>query len=284
METREHKIVVGYDGSEDAELALAWATRLAAGRSATVHVVNALPAPPWELAYTTEDQRRQRAAAAALLTDAVERLATDGVAVTSEIARPPAAAALVAAAEDGAMVVVGSRGHGRLAELMVGSVSQHTARHANGPVVVVRQQLDPGARRVVLGLDWSSDCDAAIGFAFDMAASTDSPLWAIHAFTKEDAPYARSPYQRDRSIAEQTAAQERLIAEATHPWQEKFPEVQLVTEAVPLPARTVLRDASEHSALLVVGARGSGALSRLGLGSVAESMLHHARCPVALVH
>lgn len=284
METRERKIVVGYDGSEDAELALTWAARLAAGRNATVHLVNALPAPPWEFAYTTEDQRRQRDAAATLLADASGRIGTDGVAVTSEIARPPAAAALVAAAEENEMIVVGSRGHGRLTELMVGSVSQHTARHARCPVVVVRQPLDPRARRVVLGLDWSSDSDASIGFAFDIAAATGAPLWAVHAWTRHDDPHARSPHLRALSIAEQTAAQERIISEMTQPWRDKFPEVELVEEAVPLPARNVLCRASEHAALLVLGARGRGALSRLGLGSVSESMLHHSRCPVAVVH
>lgn len=283
MDVREHKIVVGYDGSDDSELALSWAIRTAKGSRAAIEVVNVLPAAPWELVYTTADAATQRETAANLLKKAARRVERTGVPVNSEIRRAPAAEALIDAAEDADMIVVGSRGHGRFAEVMIGSVSQHAARHALCPVVVVRPPADMRARRVVVGLDWSSESGKAVGFAFEIAAQHKAPLVAVHAFRSEREPQQVGRLNRARGIAEQTAAHERLLNEMTAPWQEKFPDVELTTEAIPVGARQLLRDISSRSALLVLGARGSGAFAALRLGSVADSMLHHARCPVAIV-
>jgi nucleotide-binding universal stress UspA family protein len=282
MDVREHKIVVGYDGSDDSELALSWAIRTAKGSRAAIEVVNALPAPPWELAYTTEDAVTQRDKASKLVAAATRRVEASGIPVNTEIARAPAAEALIAAADDADMIVVGSRGHARLVELMIGSVSQHAARHARCPVVVVRPPADQRADRVVVGLDWSSESGKAVGFAFEIAAQHQAPLVAVHAFRSEgERPVG--PHNRARGIAEQTAAHERLLTEMTAAWQEKFPDVELTKEAIPVGARQLLRDFSTRSALLVLGARGSGAFAALRLGSVADSMLHHARCSVAIV-
>jgi nucleotide-binding universal stress UspA family protein len=50
------------------------------------------------------------------------------------------------------------------------------------------------------------------------------------------------------------------------------------------PAATILKEAEAHDGnLIVVGARGLGALKRTALGSVSESVLRHARCPVLVV-
>jgi nucleotide-binding universal stress UspA family protein len=54
-------------------------------------------------------------------------------------------------------------------------------------------------------------------------------------------------------------------------------------EAIPVHPARVLADASEHAALIVVGSRGHGEFAGLLLGSVSQSVLHHARCPVAIV-
>lgn len=283
MDAGDRKIVVGYDGSEDAELALSWAIRTARGERAGIEVVHALPAGPWELAYTTVDVATQRNRAAELLAQAARRIEGSGVPVRTEIASAPAAGALIEAAEDAVMIVVGSRGHSRFSELMIGSVSQHTARHARCPVVVVRPPADPRAERVVVGVDWSPESAKAVGFAFDMAAQHQAPLVAVHAFRSELPPRAGGRHNHARSVAELSAGQERLLTDTTEAWREKYPDVSLTKEAIPVGARQVLRDMSSRAALLVLGARGSGAFSGMRLGSVVDAMLHHARCPVAIV-
>ena len=76
----------------------------------------------------------------ARLTEAVQAEAPVGAsaAVTTEVVPGHAGAVLVEASRRAALLVVGSRGRGRLAEALLGSVSEHCVRHAACPVVVVR--------------------------------------------------------------------------------------------------------------------------------------------------
>jgi nucleotide-binding universal stress UspA family protein len=70
--------------------------------------------------------------------EAAYAAAPDGVGVTGEAIRRAAGPALVSAAESSSLLVVGSRGRGGFASLLLGSVSQYCATHARGVVVVVR--------------------------------------------------------------------------------------------------------------------------------------------------
>jgi nucleotide-binding universal stress UspA family protein len=139
------RIVVGFDGSDHARAALRWAADHARATKAELHVVHAwhpayVGAGPFGLA--TGGLEGARDAAGARLDGAMEWLRS------LELARPPvaslveggAAAALIEKAADAELVVVGARGLGGFAGLVLGSVSDQVSRHAPCPVVVV-----PGA-------------------------------------------------------------------------------------------------------------------------------------------
>ncbi|MGL5825999.1 MAG: universal stress protein, partial [Nocardioides sp.] len=64
---------------------------------------------------------------------------------------------------------------------------------------------------------------------------------------------------------------------------EKFPDVDLVTESIPVAAGRALADASLTASLVAVGSRGRGAFPGLMLGSVSQYVLGRAHCPVAIV-
>jgi nucleotide-binding universal stress UspA family protein len=83
--------------------------------------------------------------------------------------------------------------------------------------------------------------------------------------------------------AERIASGERLLERALAPWVEKYPDVEVTREAIPVAPARALADASEHAAMVVVGTRGRGGFAGLLLGSVRRSVLHHARCPVLVV-
>jgi nucleotide-binding universal stress UspA family protein len=219
-----------------------------------------------------------------LLAEAHARVESSGAPLTFEIVDAPSAPALLAAGEHALMVVVGSRGHGAVSGLLLGSVSQHVSRHASCPVVVVRERADARARRVVVGIDGSPGGNKAVGFAFDAASRNHAPLVAIHAWHDRAASAVVGPaYAAMANVGERIAAGERLIAEALAGWAEKYPDVTVTREAIPTHPARVLADASEHAALVVVGSRGRGEFTGLLLGSVSQAALHHARCPVAVV-
>ena len=109
--------------------------------------------------------------------------------VYADLATGPAAQVLCERSRAAEMVVIGSRGHGELPGLRLGSVSWQVAGHASGPVVVVRGAWRPANRvpgPVVLGADGSLAGQAAITFAFEEAALRDVPLVTVCALT--DAP------------------------------------------------------------------------------------------------
>lgn len=134
------RVIVGVDGSEASLAALRWAADEAASRGTSLHVVHA-----WQVPYVGVipfagaggEVGTVERAAQETLDAAVRGVATTAV-VTSELVLGSAAYALLDRATYTDMIVVGSRGLGGFMGLLLGSVSQHLARHASGTVVVVR--------------------------------------------------------------------------------------------------------------------------------------------------
>ena len=109
--------------------------------------------------------------------------APDVSGVHSRTPRRRPAAALVQEAETSELLVVGSRGRGGFAGLLLGSTSTSVAMHAACPVVVVRGIEDEAAvpasssRHVIVGVDGSKLSDAALEFAFHAASKRQVGLW-----------------------------------------------------------------------------------------------------------
>ena len=142
-------VVVGVDGSSGSRAALRWAVAEARLRNSPVLAVHA-----WTFSYpggagygylgeTLDDfpggVSNLHRAAEDMIEHAIGGLAAeaDGVEIEREIVEGTAAEVLVGAATERDLLVVGSRGHGGFAGLVLGSVSQRCAHHARGPVVIV---------------------------------------------------------------------------------------------------------------------------------------------------
>jgi nucleotide-binding universal stress UspA family protein len=166
---------------------------------------------------------------------------------------------------------------------MLGSVSQHVARHADCPVVVVREPEDHSATRIVVGVDGGPAGEAALGFAFDEAARRGSPLTAVQSYGEHTLSGTGVVLPMERPAGEVRATYERELYALLVPWKEKFPDVTVRAEVVPGHPVRLLRDVSERAALVVVGSRGRGGFASLLLGSVSTGVLHRARCPVVVV-
>jgi nucleotide-binding universal stress UspA family protein len=141
------KIVIGIDGSEGSMRALRWGVRLAQLTEASVRVVVAWH---WPLQYGALTAPLSPAGPAQRLAEeVVESTAKEhpDLHIDSKVSEGHAAPVLIEAARGANLLVVGSRGHGEFAGMLLGSVSQHCVSHAPCPVVVIRGDNDqlPGS-------------------------------------------------------------------------------------------------------------------------------------------
>jgi nucleotide-binding universal stress UspA family protein len=133
------RIVVGVDGSAASDAALAWACDEARLRNAPVlalHVVAIpyqLPRIPVEAPVSDVDREGQK-----ILDEALARAPTADVSIEPRLLEGSPGELLVEASDDAALIVVGTRAHGRLTSFVVGSVSSTVVHHAKCPVLVVR--------------------------------------------------------------------------------------------------------------------------------------------------
>ncbi|MEV0970864.1 universal stress protein [Microtetraspora glauca] len=283
----ERPIVVGVDGSQGSLEAAAWAGAEAALRGAPVRIVHAalqwdyyvplVPQPdPWSAAVAEAAQE--------MLQEAANRTRTGhpGVQVSTELVQGGTSEALVAVTEEAQLIVVGSRGRGGFAGLLLGSVSWQVVSRARCPAVVVR---DPHARptgQVVVGVTGRPDQEPVLDFAFREAELRGADLRVLHAWTRpagigpgdtSPLPYAVEAVGREEEV---------LLAESIAGWRDQFPDTRLIQQVVHEHPAKALVDASADHDLVIVGAHG-GARALLGLGSVAHALVHHARGPVAVV-
>lgn len=136
-------VVVGIDGSPEAETALHFAADEACRRGLTLRIVCAWEAPAATyvgetFAPTADGLLEAEHHADEVLRTALERLAVDPAIQTEALSiEGHPATVLIEQAQDAALLVVGSRGRGTAASLLLGSVSQKLAHHAPCPLVIV---------------------------------------------------------------------------------------------------------------------------------------------------
>lgn len=281
-------IVVGVDGSDQSMCAVEWAAEEALRRDLRLRLVHVEP----EWLYDEPSETRAAALREWLLTgagDMLHRAVTTArrrsphVVVETEHLTGQVARVLLERSDDAAMIAVGCRGAGAAAGLLLGSTTLQVVTHTKIPAVVVRQP--PGAARgeIVVGADGSAVSEPAIGFAFEEAALRRTRLRTIHVWSH---PASRWPGDMRPLVYDpQLIAEEELsrVERSEAGWREKFPDVEVVSEAVHGRPAAVLAGASVRADLLVVGTRGRGGFTGLLLGSVSHALLHQAQCPLAVI-
>lgn len=284
-------VVVGVDGTEEGRHATAWALAEASRHGGTVELVHAYEYPPPLLPFydtavdITETHLREVAESA--MTRAVEdavRLA-QGVAVTGEVREGTPIQVLLDAARDAAMVVVATRGAGPLGELVVGSTGTALAGQAACPVVVVpwAEVSGTGEGPVVVGVDGSTNSQTAVEVALEEASLRGAVLDVVHAWRPVPEGLATTQAAMRRRDQAEEVEHRLVVSEALAGAGERYPQLTVVEDVVRDHPVHALLSAGENASLLVVGARGTGGYAGMALGSVAQSVLHHARTPVCVV-
>lgn len=264
-------IVVGYDGSPDAERALDWAAAAATRRPGTaVHLTHALGLPhlPFgpgertvaEVLAEHEQEARRR------LDQASGRLASLGVPAEIHLRRwLPAETVLDHAAKIGAgLIAVGQHGHGPT-RMLLGSVSGKIARAARAPVLVARGSAGaPSPRRILLALDGSPSSLAAAAAVARWASTA-----AVEAVTVEDGGLRPD-------LAALHAALERVGLDPAR--------TELRVETGPVASTLLDLAVTGGFDLVAAGRRGLSAWRELLTGGVSEKLLLLSPCPVLLAH
>ncbi|MEO3781124.1 universal stress protein [Micromonospora sp. B11E3] len=297
-------VVVGVDGSPSSLAAAEHAARAASRRSRPLLLVHGylhplgygVPLNPYDLGVPapTEESRRMLEEAA----DGLRRR-WPGLDVGVRQVTGGPAASLVEESRRAELVVVGSRGLGGFAGLLLGSVGAQVAAHAHCPVLVVRpaEQPIPVDGPVLAGVDGSERGRLAVALAADEAARRDVPLALVHVRAADDArpvPDALGEAgAASRAGSDDLLAQsDDLLAESDDLLAAAATEVRAAHPGLAVEERPVraakperaLVEASGGAALLVVGTRGRGGFAGLLLGSVAQTVVQHAHCPVLVAH
>lgn len=281
-------VLVGVDGSAIALDAVRSAARSAALRQRPLRIVHAfiwplmrVPVGPDPSGPATGGLRHEAERYVAEAVAEAGKVAPD-VPVTGAVVDGPPVPVLLDEARNAALLVLGNRGLGGFAGLLIGSVTVQVSARAQCPVLVARGEPRADGP-VVVGVDGSECSTEAAGWAFDEAARRGSGLVAVHAwlYPVPVAPGDMLPlvYDLDALAAEE----ERLLAESVAGFAERYPDVPVQRRLVRGSAAGALVEESRNAQLVVVGAHGRGALAGLLLGSVSHALLHHAHSPVLIV-
>lgn len=289
VNTSTGAIVVGVDGSPLGEHAVLWAAQEAQVQHRSLLLVHAVkPLSGNQLSWLAtagippHQVNREAQDAAAGVLDRARSLADDRmpperVEAVAQIGDPRSV--LLDLADHAPLTVVGTRGHGRVAGLLLGSVSGAVLRHAASPVALVR----PGpseSRGVLLGVDGSQAALPAVEAAFEHASQRQLPLTVVHCLW--DTLIGRETWAPlDPSDPEANEAQLR-VAELMAGTKEKYPDVHVRVELTRGAAEHCLVDLSQAHELLVIG-RSEGRLRHLTWGAHATAIAEHAHSPVLVV-
>jgi nucleotide-binding universal stress UspA family protein len=278
------------DGSSSAREAAHYAAAIAQRHHATLTLVHVFETVfhgygPVGLAgtYIIPDEHL-RESAERLLEETVNdiELSHPGVKVESHLQTGGVAARLIDESEKAQMTLVGSRGVGGFASLMLGSVSAQVATYGHGPIIVVRPAAAPDGP-ILVGFDGSQAANAALQFGVQEALSRRVPLIVTNVYWEKPWGWRQQP-TTDPVVTARNHA-EQMINDALELPAEEHPELQYSIRTIHSlsPAHSLVEE-SAHAALTVVGSRGKGGFAGLLLGSMSRTLIHHAAGPVAVIH
>ncbi len=282
-------VVVGVDGSEESLRAVEWAALEAKRHSSPLRIVSAPALVPRMHAYSASPAaiaNALRGIAARALEGAITRCdeVAQGLPVTTGLLSGPPALALAYCSAEASMLVVGARGAGGFAAMVLGSVSRYVATRARCPVIVVREESMAVHREIAVGIRDPHDINHTLAFAFEEAALRGADLVAVHTwFWFPSALHLGAAELRPTDPDRVAAEAARSLAAALGGWRDKYPGVQVRHDIIHGHPARVLASYSARADLVVLGRHGHPAGAGPGIGSIQHAVLDHAHGPVAVV-
>ncbi|MFL6114533.1 MAG: universal stress protein [Catenulispora sp.] len=286
-------VVVGYDQSAASEHALLLAAREAGLRQAVLTVVHA-----YQYARPTSPMVFPPPMLQEVYEKAAQEIAEEGVEhvraqypdleVRAKVEAGAAAHALLTADRDARLLVVGNRGRGGFAGLLLGSVSIRVLSGASCPVIVARGAAVGRYDRVVAAVDIDDPgCADVLDFALDDAARRHAALVAVHVREGEERWVMEQNLEAAglmKSSEEVAADLDERLAALVSRARVRHPDVETSRWIAAGAVGKMLIEESEAADLVVVGAhRRRGGHAGMHTGPVATTLLHHGCCPIAVV-
>lgn len=260
-----HAIVVGLDESAESIAAVEWAAAEAVSCDRPLHLLHAVQPPLWP---DSPHQADFDPDPAGCVVDARRALADSFPGLPVSWSQPYGSAlpALTWASRFATLVVVGTRARGPVRQVVTGSTAVELIADGHCPIVVVHAPLQDTNRSgpVVLGLAGQGTDDDALRAAFRAADQHHRSLNVVHA--------------TDYGFVERVRI-ERLVTTV----QRNHPDVAAKVHVKPGNPADLLISRSNQASLLVLGARGRHEAAGVVLGSVSQSVLRRAACPVLVV-
>lgn len=285
-------ILVGVDGSAEANMALDWAAARAKEDGSLVHVVCTYALASYSAAaldggYAALDDDALQQGAQKAVDHGLERLRSHGLTEVTGTTEPgDATSVLVQLSEEVDLIVVGSRGGGGIADRLLGTVSSALPAHAKCPVVVVPRHTSGSPfwpiKRIVAGVDGSRTAHTALEKAVDEAALWGAQVDAIAAVPIATGAgmlsWVPTTIDRERLYKEM---EEELAAACAKVVGDR--DVTVKRHIIDGSPAELLTEFSTAVDLVVVGTRGRGGFAGLLLGSTSQIVLTHSTCPVMTV-
>jgi len=288
---RNMNVLVATDGSKYGRWGLNWVSKLPfiePPRVTALHVLNidafrspflVQPVMAGNERYIQEEIQRIEARSAKTIMDTKKQLAAlklKGTVLEDQGAIAPLILKRVPK-RDG-LLVVGSHGLDALDRFMLGSVSTNLLHHATCPILVVKGAATP-PRRITLAIDGSDASVKALEFVLARLRPVSAPGKAgrlpIHVSVIHVMPFIKYPEMKE--------AGRKLVEQSVR----KLIEAGFTAEALcqlGKPAEEIVQVATKHHAdLIVMGAKGLGAIARFLVGSVSTRVVHLSACSVVVV-
>jgi nucleotide-binding universal stress UspA family protein len=286
-----NRIVVGIDGSDGAEAALAWAADEAQRRgdgllivyAADVGETDGVSAATRSAAVTHVSHYARRLLSAALVSAELRHPLLD-IETTARQGNP--AQVLVDLGDSADLLVVGRRGMHNRFDALLGGVSHRVAGHARCPVAVIPHPAKLDARDhqpvIVVGVDRSESAMRALELAFQHAQRCAARLIAVRACEELDDRRGGGGYVSNSTAGWQLASL-HLLDYCVSPVAARHPSVPVESRLVRGRPVAALLDTAQEADLLFIGAHDIGHRQLSRLGWTATALLARSPCPVELV-